>query len=371
MKFLQRAAIILLALTGAASEAVAGTPQEEGWKTATPAEAGLSPVLLDRLKAEIEAGDIARIRGVAVARRGALVWEGYFNGADADEKTNVRSASKSVLSSLVGIAIEEGALSGVDAKILDLAPKFRKLQNPDPRKRATTVEDLLTMSSLAECDDNNSFSRGNEERMYLLEDWAQFYFDLPVKGFAPWTDKPEEAKYGRAWSYCTAGTVALGAVLEEVVGERLDRYAAARLFGPLGVTDIDWQLTPAGRAMTGGGVSWRARDGAKFGQLYLDGGVWNGARILPEGWAEATFERRAETDFGSEYGYLWWIEEMTTPTGPVAVWSASGNGGNKVYVVPDRALVVAITSTNYGRQGMHQQARRILEEFILAGVAAD
>lgn len=189
------------------------------------------------------------------------------------------------------------------------------------------------MSSLLECDDNNSFSRGHEERMYLIEDWAQFYFDLPVRGFPAWAPRPEDAPYGRSWSYCTAGVVALGAVLEEVTGQRVDRYAAEHLFGPLGTTDIDWQLTPNGRAMTGGGVGWRLRDMAKFGQLYLDRGVWQGERVLPATWVDASFAARAETDFDSRYGYLWWIEDITT-----------------------------VNNT----AGMHEQARRILTDIIAA-----
>lgn len=340
----------------------------EEWEVVDAAAAGLSSEAFGRLESAIEAGEMERIRGVVVARRGKLAWEGYFNGASIDERTNVRSASKTILSTLVGIAIDHDELTGVDARVLDLAPGFAPHRNPDPRKNEITVEDLLTMSSLLECNDDNSFSRGNEERMYLVEDWAQFYFDLPIRGFPAWIPKPADAPYGRSWSYCTAGTVALGAVLEAVVGERLDRYAAEHLFGPMGISELDWQYTPHGRAMTGGGVAWRARDMAKFGQLYLDRGVWRGRRIVSEEWVAQSFERRAETGSGPDYGYLWWIDDIETGAGTITAWSASGNGGNKIYVVPDRDLVVAISSTNYGRPGMHQQSLRILTEFVLGGI---
>lgn len=351
-----------------AALATAHAPEklDDGWQTSAPGDAGIDADRLVALTGEIP--NLRRIRGVVVAYDGKLVYEQYFNGATRDEKTNVRSASKTILSAVIGIAIDRGEIDAVDARVLDLAPQFRRHDNPDPRKSEITVEDLLTMSSKLECDDNNQFSRGNEERMYLIENWAQFYFDLPVRGYPAWRPPPREAPYGRSWSYCTAGTVALGAVLEEVVGLRADEYAEQHLFGPLGTTDIDWQMTADGRAMTGGGVGWRARDMAKFGQLYLDQGAWNGSRILPASWVLASMEPRAQTDFGSRYSYLWWIEEMELPQGRLTAWSASGNGGNKIYVVPDRQLVVAISSTNYNTPGMHDQARRILEEFVLPAI---
>ena len=365
MRFILLTLTSILIFSAVPIATVAGSPEEEGWTRASPATAGIPGERLEALAAAAGSGDLRRVRGVVVVRDGKLVWEGYFNGADSDEQTNVRSASKTIVSALVGIAIGREELPGVDARVLELSPGFKKHRNPDPRKAEITIEDLLTMSSIVECDDNNSASRGNEERMYLIEDWAQFYFDLPIRGFPPWIARPEEAAYGRSWSYCTAGTVALGAVLEGAVGAGVEEYAAKHLFGPMGVTLLGWAKTANGRAMTGGGVGWRARDMAKFGQLYLNDGVWDGKRLLPEGWVAASFERRAETSFGSEYGYLWWIESLRTTDGTVSVWSASGNGGNKIYVVPDMELVVAIATTNYNSRGMHAQSARILEEFIL------
>src|SRR5207253_7663920 len=120
--------------------------------------------------------------------------------------------------------------------ILNLLPEHRrKLQNPDPRKEKITVEDLLTMSSPLESDDWNDASRGNEERMYLIEDWSQFILDLPIRGRMRIGETPETAKYGRYFSYCTGGVFILSEVIAKTTGLRADRYADRKVFIPLGI----------------------------------------------------------------------------------------------------------------------------------------
>jgi CubicO group peptidase (beta-lactamase class C family) len=130
----------------------------------------------------IRSGTFKKIGSVLVARHGSLVSEDYFEGSESTLR-DTRSATKSTYeySDRDGIAIDKGFLSGVDAKIMSFFPDRQPMKNPDPRKEQITVEDFLTMSSLLECDDNNMFPRGHEERMYLIEDYVKFTLDLPIK----------------------------------------------------------------------------------------------------------------------------------------------------------------------------------------------
>src|SRR5439155_10450734 len=127
-------------------------------------------------------------------------------------------------------------------------------------------------------------SRGNEERMYLIEDWAQFILDLPIRGRMRVGEAPENPKYGRNFSYCTGGAFVLSEVLTKATGLRADKYAEQKLFTPLGITKATWVYSPLNIPQTGGGLRLSSPDLLKIAQLYLKGGTWNGKRIINEEW---------------------------------------------------------------------------------------
>jgi len=366
--FVQICVSVSVSFSAQVVQSLAPQSTTDGWPIASVESAGISSKPLQDLETAVRSGEFKKIGSVLIARHGKLVYEAYFDG-DANALRDTRSATKSIADALIGIAISEKKLSGVDARVLKLLPEHAsKLQNPDPRKEKITIEDLLTMSSPLECDDWNDASRGNEERMYVLEDWTQFILDLPIRGRMRVGEKIDPPPYGRYFSYCTGGVFILSEVLQKTTGLRTDRYAQEKLFEPLGISDAQWVYSPMNIPQTGGGLRLTSRDLLRIAQLYLNGGSWQGKRIVDEAWVRTSIQPHARIDDDTEYGYLWWLKAFKSGGKGYPAFFMSGNGGNKVAVFPALDLAVVITSTNYSTHGMHEQTEKLLTDYILRAV---
>jgi CubicO group peptidase (beta-lactamase class C family) len=335
--------------------------KQDGWKTENQL---LGNETIQKMDSLVSSNEFKQITSIVIAHNGKVIFENYYNESNSDTKQNTRSATKTITGTLIGTLLQEGSLKSVN----EVASKFSKvkdLQNQDKRKDKITIEDLLTMSSILECDDWNENSRGQEERMYIIEDWVKFYWDLPIKGFPEWIKKPKDTKYGRSFSYCTAGVVVLGDVINNVTGS-LEKYADKALFSKLGIKDYHWQMTPTGIPMTGGGLGLKSRDLLKIGQLYLNKGKWNNEQIISEEFVLTSTKPHAEVGmFDYEYGYLWWLSEFGKEEKEKAYFM-TGTGGNKVAIFPELDLVVVLTSTFFnGGMESHNQTAKLLDKYIV------
>jgi CubicO group peptidase (beta-lactamase class C family) len=369
MSFLIRLALFTAFILPVLSTATAAPPSasSDDWTTADPAAHGLDIARLAALDAAITSGQVPDTTSVLVVHQGVLVHEAYFNGANRTTLHNTRSLTKSVTAMLVGAAIDRGMIAGVKVPVLSFFPD-RTPAHPGSFKDAITLEDLLTMSAQWECDDNNQYSAGHEERMYVSADWTGFALDLPERGYAPWTTRPADSPHGRAFAYCTANSFLLGAIVERASGMPLERFAADVLERPLGIEKAVWRKSSEGVGMGGGGTEYRSRDLAKLGQMVIDAGRWKGRQILPADWIRAMTQVRAQTPFDADYGYQMWRFPFTVGAQQLHGWTMSGNGGNAVFVVPEKQLVVVVTRTRFNQRGMHQETKKLLQDYILSAL---
>ncbi|WAH64694.1 serine hydrolase domain-containing protein [Xanthomonas hortorum] len=352
--------------TSPAVPAATTTPPalDDGWPVASTAAGGWNLPVLAQMEQALAADLAPFTTSVLIVRDGVMVYEHYLGDADHQTLHDTRSLTKSVTGLLVGAAIERKLIPNAQAKVYDYFGD-RQWQHPDPRKRDITIEDLLTMSSQLECNDDNAFSAGNEKRMYVSADWTQFALDLPIRGYAPWMQRPAQSPHGRAFSYCTAGSFLLGAVLEKASGQRLQAFSAQVLEKPLGIEQAQWNVSSEGVGMGGGGTRYRSRDLAKFGQLLLAQGCWQGRQVIAANWIGAMTSVHAQARDDADYGYQLWHFLFPVHGVQRDTWAMSGNGGNYVFVVPAERLVVVLTRSAYNTRQMHQQSHRLLTDYVL------
>ena len=300
------------------------------------------------------------IKSIVVIKNGKILIEEYFDGMDRSSLQNTRSVGKSFTSALMGIAIEAGYIKSEGQTLKDLYD-LRRFANYSPRKENVTLKNLLTMTSGFDADDDDPNSPGNEAKMYPTEDYIKFALDLPMD---------DKAAIGEKWRYFTAGVNVLGDILNRSVPGGLEKYADEKLLKPLGIEKRQWDYTPQKVVFAGGGLQLKALDFARFGQLYKDGGQWNGKQIIPRTWVNKTFTKYVKVPYGPNtfYGYLFWNTTYKVGGKSYETYFATGNGGNKIFIFKDQPLVVVVTATAFGKWYMHRQIDSMMERYILPAV---
>ena len=284
------------------------------------------------------------VHSVLLYHRGRLVLEEYFYGYDAARTNQLRSATKSVVSAVVGAAVDRGALRGVDEPVLARLG-YTAPANPDPRKARITLGDLLTMRPGLACDDHDGKSPGRETEIYERADWVKAALDLPMV-----------ADPGTAAHYCSAGVALAGRMAELALHASLPEFARTVLFEPLGIrrTDWSWNYTLTNANHEFAQIHLRPRDMLKLGILYADSGRWHGRQVLSERWVAASLAPQTQLE-NTGYGYFWWRPWLNVQTAQgserVYLNAAQGNGGQKIYLVPEHDLVAVFTGGNYNSAG--------------------
>jgi CubicO group peptidase (beta-lactamase class C family) len=315
------------------------------------------------LAAAIAAGEFPDTTSVIVVRHGAIAYERYFGKGAPDLLNDTRSATKSVTSLAVGLAIADHRIASVDAPAFAFLADLRPFAHDTAQKEQITVADLLTMSSALDCDDNRDASPGNEDRMHEQPVWVRWAVDLPTRPYA------RDAAGRGPFAYCTAGAFLMGQVVQRAEGEPVDRFITRRLFAPLGIRRWEWPRSPAGEVMTGGGLRLASRDLAKLAWLMEAKGAWRGRQVVPAAWMEAAMAPRRKPDAAHDYGYFFWRTDFRTPCGSFSGWYMAGNGGNWIVALPGLDAAAVITRTHYNQHGMHDQTQALMERFVVPAVA--
>ncbi|MFC2085763.1 serine hydrolase domain-containing protein [Bacteroidota bacterium] len=300
---------------------------------------GLDRAKLKALATQIRSGtEYPDIHSLLVMRNGVLVLAQYFNDWDPEQRHTMQSVSKSFTSAAIGIAISEGAISGVDELMVDFFPQWRDSLILDPRRAAMTVEDILTMRTGTDYNENGPNSP-HFELNALRTGWDRY-----------WLDRPMISQPGTRWQYDSGGVIALSAMLKDRVGIHADEYLQDVLFEPMGIESVHWVKNFDGHPHTGGGLYLRSVDMLKFGQLYLQRGRWDGSQIVPEAWVDESFQRRhtfspprGATGKTVGYGYLWWILAPDPDgSGTQNIYAAMGFRSQLIFVIPEHNMVVGV-----------------------------
>lgn len=292
----------------------------------TASETSPLPISLPELTGSFE--ELGPISSLIVNQHDEILAEKYYGTMHANRGHNIKSASKSVLSILIGIAIDQGYLESVDQTIEEFFPEYFAA-NPDSIKTSITIEDLLTMrSGLA------STSRSNYGRWVTSSNWIEYALDRPVQGI-PGVDR----------IYSTGSTHLLAVILHKATGMNTLQFANRYLFGPMDIDVTGWDRDPQGYYLGGNNMAMRPRDMIKIGQLMMDVGEYNGEQLVSRDWlvtsvTPVTGRRRGIND----YGYLW----FTRMAGDYHMVYAFGSGGQYIMVLPELDAVISVTTFNNG-----------------------
>jgi CubicO group peptidase (beta-lactamase class C family) len=319
----------------------------QGWRTSTPEQQGMDSAQLVQMLDAVTARKLD-LHSILIIRNGYLVAEVYYGSNSPTLKHELYSVTKSFTSALVGMAIQKGFIDSVNRPVLDLFAD-RQVAALDARKKAMTLEHLLTMSSGLDWPESGSAYTTTDNpyvRMMRSPDWVQFVLDQPM------AQQP-----GATFNYNSGASHLLSAIVQKTTKMSTLAFAQEYLFKPLGITDVLWGSDASGIAVGGSDLRLTPRDMAKFGYLYLKDGGWEGQQIVPAEWVKTSTTQQIKSDDAAlDYGYQWWVYSDGS-------FAAHGLGGQYIFVRPRQDLIVVFTSWLTGSDT--EQPPALMDSFIV------
>ena len=337
---------------------------DDGWETSSLNKEGINPEYLNRLMIDIFGGKYKDIHSIVIVRDGKLVFEEYFSGNHRSSLHVMASATKSVTSILVGIALDKKMISNANRRIYELLPHYKGTKWIDKRYEIT-LKHLLTMTAGIDwlgSDSNIPLSdpRNDASRLYSSYDPIKFTLEKEL------IEQP-----GSRYNYSTGVSTVLGEIIKEASGLNPDEFATKYLFDPLGIQNHKWFIYPNGTIDTGGGLYLRSRDMAKIGYVMLNKGRWKGNQIVSEEWVnestKAHVKKGGKVTMGSEYGYQWHHGELSIGNQDIEAFFAQGLGGQYIFVMPSIDMV-AVTTYQHPESSGWLDGNLLLTNYIIPSV---
>jgi CubicO group peptidase (beta-lactamase class C family) len=294
----------------------------EGWRYVTPAQAGMDGEKLRQMVDAIE-GSSFKVDSAMVIKDGYIVLDEYFGEYEKDTLHIIYSCTKSVVSTIFGIAHENGAIPDLDTKLLDIFPEIIP-ENPGDWKSTITLRDLLMMSGGFDARDSWLYEWEGLNPLHESEDAVQYMLNLPMD-FEP----------GSRFEYTNGVSHLLSCIITEKTGVSAAEYADEHLFGPLGITEYTWDSDNQGRNWGYNRIHFTPHDMAKIGFLFLNKGDWDGEQIISEEWVAEATTHRIDANILDGYGYQWWVGD--------GFYVAVGYQGQFIFVYPEHDLIAVFT----------------------------
>jgi CubicO group peptidase (beta-lactamase class C family) len=307
-------------------------PVKQGWLTASPEEEGVDSKILASV---IDDLTVNNVHSFIFIRNGHIITEGYNADNDKSTKQDILSITKSITSSLIGIAIKDHKIKDENVNIGSYFPQLS--QDTEPLKKEIKISNLLTMTSNLEWNNDNEISTLS---MIHSSDWIEHLLQLPLNG-----------NPGTQFMYSNGNPHLLSAILQKATGQSEASYAKEVLFNPLGITDVEWESDPNGNSIGSYGIHMTIRDLAKYGYLYLNNGVWDKERIIPKEWITksthqfVTFNESSSHPYEQGYGYLWWLHKNSQKP-EEQIFSANGSSGQSLVIMPKQNMILVVTANN-------------------------